>query len=216
MMECKVVVKQRSQKATVAKSKDALPVEPQPILSAASEQVFAQPDIQELAVKQLVLTAIDKFIEMRRSEWGQIGSQIGEFNPHVVRYDMLQKFRKAVENGDLGLMPMPIADLDQVLFEVWRSLCLQAVADSQIWGHPIALQQIYSQLPFIPWEDFLMALSQTDRAESDTTQPDTTQPDTTQPDRANFELVPSRVRNWLVNGRQVGALTFHQEPSIIP
>jgi hypothetical protein len=201
MMECKVVVKQRSQKATVAKSKDVLPVEPQPILSAASEHVFAQPDIQELEVKQLVLTAIDKFIEMRRSEWGQVGSQIGEFNPHVVRYDMLQKFRKAVENGDLGLMPISIADLDQVLFEVWRSLCLQAVADSQIWGHPIPLQQIYSQLPFMPWEDFLMALSQPDRP---------------QPDRPDFELVPSRVRNWLVNGRQVGALTFHQEPSIIP
>jgi hypothetical protein len=192
MMECRVVVKQRSQKTITPKSKDALPVEPQPVLSAAPEQVSAQPDIQELEVKQLVLTAIDKFIEMRRSEWGQIGSQIGEFNPHVVRYDMLQKFRKAVEHGDLGLMPIAITNLDQMLFEVWRSLCLQAVADGQIWGHPIPLQQIYSQFPFMPWEDFLMALSQAERTD--------------------FELVPSRVKNWLVNGRQIGALTFHQEP----
>lgn len=186
------MVKQRSQKTITPKSKDALPVEPQPVLSAAPEQVSAQPDIQELEVKQLVLTAIDKFIEMRRSEWGQVGNQIGAFNPHVVRYDMLQKFRKAVEHGDLGLMPIAITNLDQMLFEVWRSLCLQAVADGQIWGHPIPLQQIYSQLPFMPWEDFLMALSQAERTD--------------------FELVPSRVKNWLVNGRQIGALTFHQEP----
>jgi hypothetical protein len=178
-MECRVVVKQRSQKTIIPKSEDSLPVEPQPILSAAPE------------LQQLVLTAVDKFIEMRRSEWGQVGSQIGVFNPHVVRYDMLQKFRKAVERGDLGLMQIPVTDLDQMLFEVWRSLCLRAVADSQIWGHPIPLQQIYSQLPFMPWEDFLRALSQSERTD--------------------FELVPSRVKNWLVNGRQVGALTFHQE-----
>jgi hypothetical protein len=191
MMECRIVVKQRSQKTTVPKSKDSLPVEPQPILSAAPEQVAAQPDLQELEVKQLVLTAVDKFIEMRRSEWGQVGSQVGEFNPQVVRYDMLQKFRKAVEHGDLGLMLPQITDLDQMLFEVWRSLCLRAVAEGQIWGHPIPLQQIYSQLPFVLWEDFLRALSQSERSD--------------------FELVPSRVKNWLVNGRQVGALTFHQE-----
>ena len=43
-----------------------------------------------------ILRSIDRFLELRQSEWGDIYNQVGEFNPHAVRYDMLQKFRKAV------------------------------------------------------------------------------------------------------------------------
>lgn len=184
--------KQRGKKSSAPDLTVSGVTEPQLASIAPTPPPSAQPpDPQEFAAQQLVLAAIDKFIELRRSEWGQIPGQTGEFNPTIARYDMLQKFRKAVSQGDLSVSPGTVADFGEKLFEVWRSLCQQSVSGDHIWGHPIPLQQIYSRLPFMPWEEFLTALSTANHAA--------------------LELVPSRVRNWSVNGRQVGAITFHQE-----
>lgn len=182
--------KQRGKNPSASGAADPELTEPQ---SESIAPAPPAPDPQELVAQAIVLAAIDKFIEVRRSEWGQIPSQTGDFNPTVTRYDMLQKFRKAVAQGDLSVSTEEITDFGEKVFEVWRSLCQQSVSGDHIWGHPIPLQQIYSRLPFMLWEDFLTALS-TVNYEA-------------------LELVPSRVRNWSVNGRQVGAITFHQESS---
>ena len=137
-----------------------------------------------------ILLAIDRFLELRRSEWGRIEQQVGEFNPHTARYDMLQKFRKAVERGDLE--PYDFAketSLAAQIFQVWKQLASQSVGEDNLWGHPIGLSDIYGHLPWRTWETFLQELAQFQDP--------------------LMELVPSRSKNWLVNDRQVGAVTFH-------
>ena len=137
-----------------------------------------------------ILLAIDRFLELRRSEWGDIYNQVGEFNPYVTRYDMLQKFRKAVARGDLETYDFPEGlTLAAQIFQVWKQLSIQAVGEENIWGHPIGLSDIYGHLPWRTWETFLQEL--------------------TQLQDSLMELVPSRSKNWLVNDRQVGAVTFH-------
>ncbi len=140
----------------------------------------------------LILAAIDKFIELRRSEWGQVGSQTGEFNPYVVRYDMLQKFRTAMERGELRVFAFSeAASLAEQIFHGWQHLARQAVPTDHYWGHPIPLPMLYGHLPGLTWSEFLSQLHQLDNPA--------------------LELVPSRVKNWLVGDRLVGAITFHGE-----
>jgi hypothetical protein len=142
-------------------------------------------------VQASILRAIDQFIELRQSEWGNIHNQTGEFNPHVTRYDMLQKFRKAVERGDLETYDFPEGvTLEAQIFQMWKQLAVQSVGEENFWGHPIGLAAIYGHLPWRTWEVFLQEL-------------------TVLQDPA-MELVPSRSKNWLVNDRSVGAVTFHQ------
>jgi hypothetical protein len=144
--------------------------------------------------QDVILAAIDKFIELRRSEWGQVPSQKGEFNPQVTRYDMLQKFRKAVERGELGLFTFPEAiSLAEQIFLGWRHLARQAVPADHYWGHPIPLPTLYGHLPRMTWAEFLDQLHQ---LQSPT-----------------MELVPSRLKNWPVGDRLVGAITFHADQS---
>lgn len=142
-------------------------------------------------VQASILRAIDQFIELRQSEWGNVGSQTGEFNPHVTRYDMLQKFRKAVEQGDLETYAFPKGvTFATQMFQVWQQLAIQSVGEENLWGHPIGLPAIYGHLPWRTWEDFLQELALLENPA--------------------MELVPSRSKNWVVNERSVGAVTFHQ------
>jgi hypothetical protein len=143
----------------------------------------------EMAQRQIIVAAIDKFIQLRHSEWGD-QSQTGEFNPHVARYDMLQKFRRAVVQGELlsHFTDLP-SDRTEQIFTVWQALA-QLTVGADYWGHPMTLRDIYLELDDLSWPDFLTHLSQLDHP--------------------GFELVPSRVKNWQVGDRQVGALTFHQ------
>ena len=138
--------------------------------------------------------SIDRFLELRRSEWGDIYNQVGEFNPHAVRYDMLQKFRKAVERGDLETYDFPEGmTLAAQIFQVWKQLSIQAIGEENMWGHPIGLSDIYGHLPWRTWETFLQELAQ---FQGPMMEP-------------MMELVPSRSKNWLVNERSIGAVTFH-------
>jgi hypothetical protein len=161
-------------------------------------QLPAQPNQQEQ--RDLILAAIDKFIELRRSEWGDLGSQVGEFNPQVTRYDMLQKFRRAIAQGELlTQFPGLSGNLVERIFLIWQKLASLAVEKPDPWGHPISLKSIYVQLDRMGWQEFLTELAQINQT--------------------GFELVPSRVKNWQVGDRQVGALTFHEtivEAKFIP
>ena len=137
-----------------------------------------------------ILLAIDRFLELRRSEWGDIYNQVGEFNPHVTRYDMLQKFRKAVERGDLETYDFTEeTTLAAQIFHVWKKLAIQSVGEENLWGHPIGLSEIYGHLSWRTWDVFLQELVQLQDP--------------------SIELVPSRSKNWLVNDRSIGAMTFH-------
>jgi hypothetical protein len=145
-----------------------------------------------------ILKTIDRFIELRRSEWGNIHVQVGEFNPTVTRYDMLQKFRKSVERGDLQTYDLPDGmALEQQVFQVWKQLATQAVGEENLWGHPIGLSKIYGHLPFHnslqSWDEFLQALAKLQNRVDDT----------------RMEFVPSRSKNWQMGDRSVGAVTFH-------
>jgi hypothetical protein len=152
-------------------------------------QLSENPDQQ--AQREIILAAIDKFIQVRKSEWGDQG-QSGEFNPYVTRYDMLQKFRKAIEQGELlSQFPESSGSLVERVFPIWQKLASLAVKQPIAWGHPISLKSIYVQLDQMSWDEFLGELAQINQTE--------------------FELVPSRVKNWQVSDRQVGALTFHRE-----
>jgi hypothetical protein len=145
-------------------------------------------------IQTAMLRTIDRFLELRRSEWGDIYNQVGKFNPNATRYDMLQKFRKAVERGDLQIYDFPDSmSLSEQVFQVWKQLAIQAVGEDNLWGHPIGLSEIYGHLPWQTWDEFLQSLAKLQ-------------------DMANnppMELVPSRSKNWLLGDRSVGAVTFH-------
>jgi hypothetical protein len=156
------------------------------------ERIQPSGNVDRQAERDLILAAIDKFIEVRKSEWGDLRSQVGEFNPQVTRYDMLQKFRKAIAQGELlGQFPGLSGSLVERIFPIWQKLASLAVEQSPTWGHPISLKSIYVQLDQMTWDEFLAELGQINQTE--------------------FELVPSRLKNWQVGDRQVGALTFHGE-----
>jgi hypothetical protein len=141
----------------------------------------------------VILSAIDKFIELRRSEWGQNGAQVGKFNPQVTRYDMLQKFRRAVEQKDLIVQPAPSQEgFAEAVFRVWQQIATETLAPENCWGHPVKLSAIYARLPLMSWQDFLSQLARIPGS--------------------HLELVPSRFQNWTVGQRSVGALTFHHPP----
>ncbi|KAM3092294.1 hypothetical protein ACKFKG_22825 [Phormidesmis sp. 146-35] len=159
------------------------------------EEIQLPANLDRQAERDLILAAIDKFIEVRKSEWGDLRSQVGEFNPYVTRYDMLQKFRKAIAQGELlSQFPELSGSLVERVFPIWQKLASLAVGQAIAWGHPISLKSIYMQLDHITWDEFLSELAQINQTE--------------------FELVPSRVKNWMVGDRQVGALTFHRNLGI--
>ncbi|MGV0024119.1 hypothetical protein [Phormidesmis priestleyi] len=159
------------------------------------EEVQLPENLDRQAERDLILAAIDKFIEVRKSEWGDLRSQVGEFDPYVTRYDMLQKFRKAIAQGELlSQFPELSGSLVERIFPIWQKLASLAVGQPLAWGHPISLKSIYMQLNQMTWDEFLTGLAQINQTE--------------------FELVPSRVKNWQVGDRQVGALTFHHSLSV--
>ncbi len=156
------------------------------------EEVQLPENLDRQTERDLILAAIDKFIEVRKSEWGDLRSQVGDFNPYVTRYDMLQKFRKAIAQGELlSQFPASSGSLVERIFPIRQTLASLAVGQSIAWGHPISLKSIYMQLDLMTWDEFLTELAQINQTE--------------------FELVPSRVKNWQVGDRQVGALTFHRD-----
>jgi predicted transcriptional regulator len=57
---------------------------------------FVRGDISE---QEVVLKALEKFIEGKKADWGSNGSQKGEFNPSSRTWDIFNQFKKLVEQS---------------------------------------------------------------------------------------------------------------------
>ena len=76
-----------------------------------------------------------------------------------------------------------------LLNQAWRFVATDQGV-KQIEGHPVGLKELHDRcFPYLPWKRFLELIGEV-KSES-------------------FELVPSRLKNYVVAGRQVGAMTFH-------
>ena len=76
-----------------------------------------------------------------------------------------------------------------LLYQAWKLMAREQIG-GDLSGHPIGLKELHDRcFPYLEWQRFLDSISEV-KSES-------------------FELVPSRLKNYVVAGRQVGAMTFH-------
>ncbi|MGJ3253838.1 MAG: hypothetical protein ACFE0J_22295 [Elainellaceae cyanobacterium] len=65
-----------------------------------TENLPCNSDSEKVSDQQIILEAIDRFLEQRRQEWGSNNAQKrSAFNPHSTRYSMLQEFKRRVIEG---------------------------------------------------------------------------------------------------------------------
>jgi hypothetical protein len=76
-----------------------------------------------------------------------------------------------------------------LLYQSWKLMAREQVGIN-LSGHSIGLKELHDRcFPYLVWQRFLDLIGSV-KSES-------------------FELVPSRSKNYVVAGRQVGAMTFH-------
>jgi hypothetical protein len=94
--------------------------------------------------------------------------------------------RLVTEQGNKDSEMLSFYDL---LYQSWKLMAREQVG-SDFSGHPIGLKELHDRcFSYLEWQRFLDLLGSV-KSES-------------------FELVPSRSKNYVVAGRQVGAMTFH-------
>ena len=99
------------------------------------------------------------------------------------------------ESGEAaGLSSSTERPFHSLLRDAWKFVATEQVGKGQIEGHPVGLKELCDQcFPYLKWERFL-ELVEEGQAEG-------------------MELIPSRDKNYLVGGRQVGAIGFYGRKS---
>lgn len=122
------------------------------------------------------------------------GKQRRNFTLLPVTVDWLTNQPNASATIDRLVAQAMDADLEvihfsQLLHQAWQFMASEQVG-RKVKGHPVGLKDLHDRcFPYLKWERFLELVAGVNSE--------------------GFELVPSRERNYLVGGRQVGAIVFH-------